>query len=336
MSDYDDFQRQLRGIATDAASQARLQPAADIRRRAARRRGLQVTGSALATAGLVVGIWAVAAPGTDNDGILPAGPPTSTTSGPAPTESGAPTRPTEPASTTEVPPDDGPPKDTAEPQPPPPGGWVTTLPDPVTLVLVHDGQKAGHSEESDWKPVEGTDTWLLVPCDGFEDAGYPSDKLRTEHRAIAQSGIERVVAEQVAVYPSDVEAIQAMQEMRQALIDCSDERTRHPADGTYTDSFWDFADSVAKTSVGNLEPDESFQAWNWNRTYNEEGQPTYGLGGGFFTVTRVGNAVLLTVSDGETDWGRPGAPAEVAVELAKTTRAVLINLCEWYSAADGC
>ncbi len=93
-----------------------------------------------------------------------------------------------------------------------------------------------------------------------------------------QRGIEYAVAEQVAVYPSDVEAIQAMEEMRQALVDCSDERTTHPADVTYTDSFWDFADAVAETSAGNLEPDESFQAWNWNRTYTEDGQPTYGLG----------------------------------------------------------
>lgn len=336
MSDHDNFGQQLRGIAADAASRARLQPAADIRRRAARRRGLQVTGSALATAGVVVGIWAVAAPGTDNDGILPAGPPTSTTSGPAPTESGAPTRPTDPASTTEVPPDDGPPKDTAEPQPPPPGGWVTTLPDPVARVLPHDGQKASHSEESDWEPVEGPDTWLMVPCDASEDDGYPSDKLRTDDRAIIQTGIEHARAEQIAVYPSDVEAIQAMEEMREALVDCSDERTTHPADGTYTDSFWDFADAVSVISTDGQTPDEAFQAWNWNRTYNEDGQPIYGLGGGFFTVTRVGNAILLTMSDGETDWGRPGAPKDVEVELSLTTRAVLRELCGQYSGGDGC
>jgi hypothetical protein len=177
---------------------------------------------------------------------------------------------------------------------------------------------------------------LLLPCDDLEDTGYPSDSLRTDNVAIMQTGIESARAEQIGVYPSDVEAIQAMEQMRQALLDCVDERTTHRADGSYTDSFWDSADAVDATSAGGLTPDEAFQAWNWNRTYDLEDNPTYGLGGGYFTVTRVGNAILLTMRDGETDWGRPDAAARVSIEESKTTRGVLSSLCDLYSSAAGC
>jgi hypothetical protein len=319
MCDHDDLEVRLRAIAADASSRVLLEPSDRIRSRAGRRRAGQVLGTAVVTGAVLLGAWAVAAPGNDKDGIAPTLPTTGTTSD-APTTGK----------------DDGRQQATADPQPPPPGGWVTTLPKPLALVLPHDGQKSTSLEESDWLPVEGTSTWLMVPCDVLEGTGYPSDSLRTEHAAIMQTGIEHEQAEQVMVYPSDVEAIQAMLEMRQALLDCADERTTRPADQTYTDSFWDSADAVDATSAGGLTPDEAFQAWNWNRTYDLEGNPTYGLGGGFFTVTRVGNAILLTMSDGETDWGAPGAATRVSLEESKTMRGVLSNLCDLYSGADGC
>jgi hypothetical protein len=319
MSEHEELARRLRNLADDASNRARLESGARIRRRAGLRRAGQVVGTAVVTGAVLIGAWAVAAPGSDQEGVVPAGPTTGDTSGPGPA------RPT-----------DSPGASSATPQPPPPGGWVTTLPEPLALVLPHDGQKSTSAEESDWTVVERPTSWLLLPCDDLEETGYPSDPLRTENVAITQTGIESARAEQIGVYPSDVEAIQAMEQMRQALLDCADERTTHRADSSYTDSFWDSADAVDATSAGGLTPDEAFQAWNWNRTYDLEDNPTYGLGGGYFTVTRVGNAILLTIRDGETDWGRPDAAARVSIEESKTTRGVLSSLCDLYSSAAGC
>jgi hypothetical protein len=319
MSDHQDLGRRLRDMAADASNRARLEPGARVRSRATRRRAGQVVGTAVVTGAVLVGVWTVAAPGSDRDSVVPIGPTTGGTSGSDPTRQ-----------------TDGPAASSATPQPPPPGGWVITLPDPLALVLPHDGQKSTSSEESDWATVEGATSWMMLPCDDLENTGYPSDPLRTENVAIMQNGIESAKAEQIGVYPSDVEAIQAMQEMRQALLDCADERTIHRADDSYTDSFWDSADALDATSAGGFTPDEAFQAWNWNRTYDLDDNPTYGLGGGYFTVTRVGNAILLTMRDGETDWGAPDAAARASMEESKTTRGVLSNLCELYTDGQGC
>lgn len=326
MSDKRDLEKQLEAMSADAARQSHLRSAADIRKRADRRRATQVVATGIATAAVVAVAWTVAAPASDDRGVGPAATPTGTApTSPATTS----TEPSTPDSTT---------GSSRGPADPPPGGWVKTIPSLAALVLPHDGQQSGHpGEESDWGLVQGTDSWLMVPCDAMEDAGYPSDPVRTDHRAIIQTSLEHSMAEQIAVYPSDVEAIRAMHELRQALVDCAEERTLHEADDGYTDSSWDFADAVDTTSAGGLMPDDAIQAWNWNRSHQTAGDKfPYPFGGGFFTITRVGNAILLTMSDGETDWGAPGAPGDVGVTFAKTTKGVLSNLCDRYSGADGC
>ncbi len=328
MSDERSIEKRLEQLSAEAAQRSRLRSAADIRKRAGRRRASHVLATGLVTAAVVLVTWTVAAPGTEDRSVEPTQSPT-----PTATTTKASTDPTASQTTTgstaELPP---------LPADPPPGGWVTTLPVPASLVLPHDGQKSAHPGEfSDWGVVKGSDGWLMVPCDAMEDAGYPSDAARTDHRAIIQTGPELAFAEQIAIYPSDVDAIQAMQELRQALVDCAQERTLHDDSDGYTDSSWDFMDAVDVTRADGLTPDEAFQAWNMNSSYaSASDEAPYPFGGGFFTVTRVGNAIMSTMRDGETQWGAPGAPQAVAVTEAKATQRVLGNLCKRYSGADGC
>jgi hypothetical protein len=332
MSDERDFEQQLQGMAADAARRSQLHSGAEIRRRAARRRSMQVAASGVATVLVVVGVWAVAAPGSDDAAVVPAGPSERTSTAPQQSDGTSPSQPddsTEPPESPPTPGDNPTPGETTGLEPGP-GDWVTTLPDYLPLVLPHWGATSEFEEESDWGPLETTDSWLMVPC---EDApGYASDVTRTAHVAIIQTGIELARAEQIAVYPSDVEAIQAMVELRRALVDCAETTIESEFDDTYRESFWDYADAIDVTSAGALAPDEAFQSWNWNRTYDQQGNPVYGLGGGFFTVTRVGNAIFLSMSDGETDWAAPGAVEDASVPEATTTRGVLRYLCERYSA----
>jgi hypothetical protein len=354
MSENRDFEQQLHGLASDAARQSRLGSADDIRRRAGRRRALQVSATAAATVLVVAGAWAVAAPGGDDAGTGPAGPSTSTPTTPEEgtgTGTISTTEPSNPGDATtstgpELPPQE--PGPTGGPDPsappadqPPPGGWVITLPDDPAIVLPHWLETGGFEEDGAWAELpDGVDTWLLTPCDATERSGYPSDSARSAHLVIGQPGVESFHGEQIAVYPSDVEAMQAVGELRQALVDCQAERTVRDGEDelsrTYTDSYWGWADARDVTAAGVLEPDEAFQAWNWNRTYLWDGSPQYALGGGFYTVVRVGNAVLLTVRDGETDWGAPGAAEDVPVAEAKTARGVVPALCERYAGAGGC
>lgn len=350
MAENQDFQQQLQGMADDAARRSRLRTAADIRRRAGRRRTAQVAGAALATVLVMAGAWAVAAPGGDDAGVGPAGPSRGTPTTPevsSATETSPATDPSEPAESSgpDLPPQEtgptgGPAPSALPADEAPAGGWVTTLPEDPRIVLPHFGQPATSEEESGWTSVETTDSWLILPCDADEATGYPSDKARTAHLAIIQTGIEHAQAEQVAVYPSDVVAMQAMGELRQALMDCQDERTvtrgETEFERTYTDSYWGWRDAADVTRAGDDEPDEALQAWNWNHTYLWDGSPQYGLGGGYFTIARVGNAIALTMSDGETDWAAPEAAQDGSVIEAKTIRAVVPALCERYSGAGGC
>ena len=327
MPDQPDIDQQLQGMASDASTQARLGSASDIRRRAGRRRAIQVGATAAATVLVVAGAWAVAAPGGDDAGIPPAGQ-TGTPTTPdrggasettAPTQPGESTRPSVPDLPPQSPgPTGGPPPAELSPQQPPAGGWETSLPRPRAIVLPHDLDVAQHSEESDWQEVSGQADWLLLPCDAANDVGYPSDGSRTAHAVIGQSGIESFRGEQVAVYPSDVEAMQAMRDLLGGLEECQDERTvrrgETSSEQTYTDSYWGWREATDVTSAGTLAPDEAFQAWNWNRTFLWDGSPQYGLGGGFYTVVRVGNAIFMTVpssasSHSVCSFARPKQPS---------------------------
>lgn len=353
MSDNRDFEQQLHGLASDAARQSRPGSPAEIRRRAGRRRAVHVSATAVATVLVLAGAWAVAAPGGDDAGTGPAGPSTSTPTTPeGGTGTGTisttePSRPGDATTSTgpELPPQEpgptgGPPPSAIAAAEPPTGGWVTTLPENPAIVLPHWMAKGEFEEEGDWEELRDVGTWLLMPCDETEKSGYQSDPSRSAHAVVGQTGAESFQGEQIAVYPSDVEAMRALGELRQALMDCQAERTVRDGEDvlsrTYTDSYWGWTDAVETVSAGDAAPDEALQAWNWNRTYLWDGSPQYGLGGGFYTVVRVGNAILLTVRDGETDWGAPGAAEDVSVAEAKTARGVVPALCERYADAGGC
>ncbi len=337
--DRDRLTDRLAGLAHDATQQSRLLTAPEIRHRAARRRTGQVAAVAAATA-VVIGVgWSVAAPGANDAGREPLQPAGSTSGAPTPSQpdmtskdlrntpapsqstglTDAPTLPALPAP--------------AGPGPTPPGGWVTTI--PATVKLPSEGVQSTSSESSDWKPLP-VDTWLLTPCSRAERSGYPSDGARTDLRSIGSQTIEGADSAQLAAYSSDTGAIAAMSELRQAVVDCKAVRTTSK-DGTSHESFWSFADAVDRTSTPSGEhPDEAFAAWNWNRTYDPTGNPEYGLGGGFFVVTRVGNAIFLTAHDGETDFGDNGQVQRASVEYSKITRAFLPTLCSTFADADGC
>lgn len=327
----DELSTQLAALARDAAQQSRVTTAPDIRRRATHRRSGQVAAVAAVTAAVVVGVgWSLSA-GADRVGREPLQP-----VGPVPTTSSAPTSPAEttPANAPTDPPTLPALPAAAVPGPTPSGGWVTTI--PADLKLPFEGVKSSNSDVSDWKPLS-VDTWLLNPCSLAARAGYPSDDTRTDLRSIGSHMVEHADSEQLAAYSSDTGAIAAMAELRQAVVDCSAVRTIDRKAGTYHDSYWNFADAVDRTSApSGQHPDEAFAAWNWNRTYDLKGNPQYGLGGGFFVVTRVGNAIFLTVSDGETDYGERSQVHRASAEHSPTTRGFLPTLCTTFADGNGC
>lgn len=333
----DELTSQLSALAHDAAQQSRTLTAPEIRSRAARRRSGQVAAVAAVTVAVVVGVgWSLSA-GADRQGREPLQP-----IGPSQTTSSTPTSPAETTQTPRAglattPPD--PPTLPAQPAavapgPTPAGGWVTTI--PAGLTLPFEGVKSSSSDASDWKPL-AVDTWLLTPCSRAERDGYPSDDTRTDLRTIGSHMVEHADSEQLAAYSSDVGAIAAMAELRQAVVGCSAVRTIDRKAGTYHDSYWNFADAVdlMSTSAGQ-HPNEAFVAWKWNRTYDLKGNPQYGLGGGLFLVTRVGNAIFLTVSDGETNYGEPGAAERESVKYAENTRLFLPTMCAAFADGNGC
>ncbi len=330
----DELSNQLAALARDAAQQSRVTSACEIRSRATRRRGTQVAAVAAVTAAVVVGVgWSLSA-GADRDARQPLQP-----IGPAPTTSQTPK--SSPESThyplTKTPPD--PPTlpgltAAASPGPTPPGGWVTTI--PADVELPNQGLKSTTSDASDWKSLP-VDAWLLTPCGRAERDGYPSDSARTDLRSIGYHAIEYLESEQLAVYSSDTGAIAAMAELRQAVVDCSAVRTVDRKAGTYHDSYWNFADAVDRVSTpSGQRPDEAFAAWNWNGSYLLNGDPVYGLGGGFFVVTRVGNAIFLTVSDGETSYGERSMVQMATAKYSPTTRDFLPTLCATFADGNGC
>ena len=295
---------------------------------------------AAATATVLAVAWSVAAPGrtTQLARSRPC-PATTKTSGletSVPTTSDAtsadPTPDVSPSTAQEYHPVVAPLVTVSSPGPTPAGGWVTTI--PAGLELPFEGAKDHSVEASDWTELDGVDGWLLLPCDAAERTGYPSDAERTALRSIGYTAIEYAESEQLALYSSDRSAISAMEELRQAIHDCSAERTEQ--EPGYRDSYWNFRDSVGGTTVGTLAPDESFAAWNWNRTYDATGDPQYGLGGGFFVVTRVGNAIFLTVADGETDYAQPGQVRQSYFDDTKTTWHFITTMCSTFADADGC
>ncbi len=335
----DDLTSRLAALAGDAARQSRVSTAPEIRSRASRRRRTQVATLA-AVAAVMVGVgWSVAAPGSDHagDDLQPVGPPSPTSVTTAPDRSSVP--PDRGKTAQEYHPEFPALQSSASPGPTPSGGWVTTFPDDLTLPF--EGAKATSSDSSDWEALRSVDSWLLTPCDATEKSGYPSDDGRTDLRSIGYHGIEYAESEQLALYSSGEGAAAAMAELRQAIVQCAAERRVDERAVTYSDSYWSYTDTdrLAVAGWGQPDaqaPDVSFMAWNWNRTYDLDGNPQYGLGGGFFVVSRVGNAIFLTVSDGETDYGEPAQVRQASQDLTGTTRTFLPTLCGIFADGNGC
>ena len=175
--EHDPLSEQLAALSSETAHRSQLPPAADIRRRASRRRTGQVAIVAAATATVLAVAWSVAAPGADNAvGPQPAGPVTTKTSGletSVPTTSDAtsadPTPDVSPSTAQEYHPVVAPLVTVSSPGPTPAGGWVTTI--PAGLELPFEGAKNHSVEASDWTELDGVDGWLLLPCDAAERTG---------------------------------------------------------------------------------------------------------------------------------------------------------------------
>lgn len=328
----------LAALAGDSAQQSRLMSAADVRRRAARRRTGHVAAVAASTAAVLAVGWSVAAPGADtaDDPVQPVDSPSTTAETTSPTEPLRTTSPRTPARTNPTTMDYTPtplqPPPAATAGPTPASGWVTTIPADVRLPF--QGVKSTDSDATDWTSLRGVTGWLLTPCEAT--TAYPSDADRTDLRSIGYNGVEYAASEQLALYADDDGAIAAMTQLRRAVSECAAERTTDATHGSYTDSYWNYVDAADLTSAGGLQANESFVSWNWNRTYDLQGNPQYGLGGGFFVVTRVGNAVFLTVSDGETDYAEASQVQTSRRQYSPTTRGFLADLCGTFADADGC
>ena len=305
MPDRDGLNEKLERLAAEVTPRARLLPAAELRRRADRRRATTVVAASLATVGVVLGAWGVTVDG-EGRAVAPADPSTSTTT--AATTSPESANPTESAPT-------------SLPDKSPRGGWITTL--PAAFALPH---------EHVWDADESSG-WRLLPC--LDQQGYPSDRRRTDWREVSTSEPEATWAEQIAVFESAADAEVALADMRQALADCAEQRDE-AENGDVYEYFWEAKDSDGDAvEAGQDAPDQAFQAWNWYRMYDQNGNETARLGGEYFTLARVGNAVFLTMDSGESDWGEPGAAERSSATEAKTLRGFLPKLCT-FADRDGC
>jgi hypothetical protein len=125
--------------------------------------------------------------------------------------------------------------------------------------------------------------------------------------------------------PSDVEAIQAIFEPRQALVDCASTRINHPRESFYVEPSWSWRDAIDVTSVAGSAPDEAFQAWHSRPSYNSDGSAQYRLRAS--SPCHTSATIFLTMRDGETDWTAPGAIRSASMSEARTTRTFLGTLC---------
>lgn len=290
-----ELSRRLGALADAVSRGAELRDPSLLRRSAERRRSVPLTASVAAVAVGAVSGYAWLDGGTADRGLAPATSPTAGTdpTAPAPSEKTAPR-----------------------------GDWVTAI--PVDFRLPHEGEPGWGRNRG------GQDMWLLHPCldihGGELLSGYPSDDARTDWSTIGRRDVEYFGFEQLGVYPDPETADQAMRQMRRALEDCAAQSADVEGDAQHQhrESFW--ATKPVEFS-GGTQPSDAFHAYNWNRWYDGQGNPTYRLGGPFITVVRVGNAILLVGWDAETDWSAPRAAGRAAREIADQLHTYLPQLC---------
>lgn len=313
MPDKDhELERGLSGLADGASRRAELPDPSMLRRTAEHRKVGSVVASVAAVAVVVAGGYAWLGEETSDRGLAPASSPTSPAGTTAPS-----TQPPTPTSTR---------TETADPK----GGWVTTI--PAGLPLPHEGTPGWGKNPYD------NQTWLLSPCldiHGGALVGYRSDDERTDWRSISARDAEDVAHlefEQLGLYPDDAGAAEAMRQMRDDLARCAEQSrtTEYGPQQARRESFWG---TRAVPLESGPQPADALHAYNWNRWYDAEGNPTYGLGGPFITVVRVGNAILLVGHDGETDFSNPELTRVAARQAADDISAYLPELCVF--APDG-
>lgn len=320
MSDHDELAQRIHNLAGDASQRTSLPGAPELRRRANRRSTVTVVAASLATASVVIGGWAVAAPDYGGQSLQPASPSTSTSAGvPSSTTATAQEPPTPPPTGSAASP-------TAEP---PSDGWVTTI--PANVKLPHEGVEAEGSDDGPWKPDPSEPSWRLQPC--LDQDGYPSDAAQTDRRSIMATGVEYALAEQLALYPDAATAAKAVQEMRDALATCAAQPGKPDR---YGDTYDNFADSTPSPVAAMSGVDEAFHAFTWYRMYNEQGQETGRLGGQFVTVVQVGNAIYLSMRSGESDYSDRSQVGRTAEEQDRETREFVPTLCTFAPKGSGC
>lgn len=346
MSDHDELSRRLRELAAAASQQADLETAAEVRRRAARRRTATVAAVSVAAVGLVLGSYTIAASIDDQRSVGPVAPssatattqsrpsPTETTqSQPSPTEretssieptetKGTETKPRE-SQPTESQPTESQPTETSTSQ----GDWITTIPADIKLP---QGVEFQYGDYGDWSPDPSWRSWRLLPC--LAQKGYPSDAAQTDRQSVLQTAPELAFAEQLGLYPDGAEAATAIEEMKTSLADCAEQPGEPDRYGDTYDYYWGTR-SAELTSQGS--PDDAFHAWSWYRMYNSLGQETSRLGGEFFTVVREGNAIYLMMKRGESDYSYSSNVNRQATVQTRLTAQFMPTLCR-FSSPGGC
>jgi type IV secretory pathway VirB10-like protein len=90
---------------------------------------------------------------------------------------------------------------------------------PGGVLLPDENRRAESPEFTDWTTDNRRDqAWLLDPC---QPTAYPTDAQRVGFRTVSRTGPEAHDARQLATYPSDAVAAEAVAGFRRALAACA-------------------------------------------------------------------------------------------------------------------
>lgn len=301
---FDDRVRASMGsLAAHAADRATPLSAAEVRRRANRRRSVAVGAAVTAVAVIGGGTFLFLGPLGD-DGIEPVvAPNPSSSPTPTPTTSAAPSEPA-PTQTTPLP---TPTTQTPSPTPTPtaeqPESGAVEI--PAGFTLPNEGETSDDPDFSDWEMTEGLDTpWPWAVC-GVD--AYDGDATRTDFRQVASGGPEATAANALAVYADAEVGVEIMAAMRAAVGACVDD----VSDSGLVETW-----AMRELGVGG----ESFLAASTSTS--PDGAPA--SGGHQVAVVRVGNAIYATYVFAD---GRPAVDDALAAELEAAVTDFAPQLC---------
>lgn len=301
---FDDRVRASMGsLAAQAADRATPLSAAEVRRRANRRRSVAL-GAAVTVAAVVGGGAFLFLGPLGDDGVEPVvAPSPSSAPTPTPTTSATPSEPS-PTQTTPTPrPTSETPSPTPTPTDEPPGSGATEI--PAGFTLPNEGDTSDDPEFSDWETTEDLDTpwpWTVCGVDAYE-----GDATRTDFRQVARGGPEATAANALAVYADAEVGVEIMAAMRAAVEGCVDD----VSDSGFVES-WE----MRELGVGG----ESFLAASTSTS--PDGAPA--SGGHQVAVVRVGNAIYATYVFAD---GRPTVDDALAAELEAAVTDFAPQLC---------